>query len=281
VNCTIKKYLKIVPGTIADYKPLSRFHYRDGKTGPVSAVYKIIDTHPVRNGIPMATDDCQPIRRIFNSVEDERQNVSNGTHPMREQIEPIVGIIIYSMPACAVQLRNIATKGLFTSLGSSSVNMQLINQNIRTIARVVIEPRYRALGLAYELVQKTMPLLNMSYIEALAVMGKVNPFFEKAGMMKFEGTEPTRSVKLRQALSVIGIETCDLVDIEATHNKLQSLGPKAKSFIDKQITDFLTAYGRSSRNLPDCLKRTELFISRLSDRPVYYLWRNANCDLKV
>jgi hypothetical protein len=246
MQCTIKKYLKITPGTITDYKSLSRFHYRDGKTGPVAAVYKIIDTHP-----------------------------------MREQIEPIVGIIIYSMPACAVQLRNIATKGLFTKLGSSSVNMQLINQNIRTIARVVIEPRYRALGLAYNLVQKTMPLLNMPYIEALAVMGKVNPFFEKAGMMKFEGTEPTRSVKLRQALSVIGIEEADLVDIEATHNKLQSLNAKAKSFIDKQIIDFLTAYGRGARNLPDCLKRTELFISRLSDRPVYYLWRNAKLSLKI
>ena len=139
------------------------------------------------------------------------------------EMEPVVGIIIYSMPACSVQLRNIATEGLFTKLGSSSVNMQLINQNIRTIARVVIEPRYRALGLAYELVEKTMPLLNMPYIEALAVMGKVNPFFEKAGMMKFEGTEPVRSVKLRQALSTIGIEQTDLVDIERTHNKIQNL----------------------------------------------------------
>ena len=246
MQCTIKKYLKIVAGTIADYKPLSRFHYRDCQTGPVSAVYKIIDTHP-----------------------------------MREQIEPIVGIIIYSMPACAVQLRNIATKGLFTKLGSSSVNMQLINQNIRTIARVVIEPRYRALGLAYELVQKTMPLLNMPYIEALAVMGKVNPFFEKAGMMKFQGTEPARSVRLRNALSAVGVEQADLVDIERTHNKLQGLNEKAKSFIEKQITDFLAAYGRRARNLPACLKRTELLISRLSDRPVYYLWRNADVKLKI
>jgi hypothetical protein len=203
------------------------------------------------------------------------------THPMREQIEPTVGIIIYSMPACAVQLRNIATKGLFTKLGSANANMQIVNNNIRTIARVVIEPRYRALGLAYELVQKTMPLLEMPYIEALAVMGKVNPFFEKAGMMKYQGTEPARCVKFRQALSAVGVEQSDLVDIERTHNILQSLGEKQKAFIEKQITDFLTAYGRRAKLLPDSLKRTEFFISRLSDRPVYYLWRNANCDLKI
>jgi hypothetical protein len=246
MNCTIKRYLKIVPGTIADYKPLARFHYRESRTGPVAAVYKIIDTHPMRN-----------------------------------EIEPVVGIIIYSMPACSVQLRNIATNGLFTKLGSANANMQLVNQNIRTIARVVIEPRYRALGLAYELVKKTMPLLNMPYIEALAVMGKVNPFFERAGMMKFEGPEPLRCVKLQAALSTIGIEQTDLVDIEKTHNKLQSLNRKTKSFIEKQIIEFLTVYGRRARFMHNSLERTELFISRLSDRPVYYLWRNTACDLKI
>ncbi|MDD5011577.1 MAG: hypothetical protein PHQ00_05600 [Phycisphaerae bacterium] len=246
MNCTIKKYLKIVEGTISDYKPLSRFHYRDCKTGPVSAVYKIIDTHP-----------------------------------RREQIEPVVGIIVYSMPTCSVQLRNIATKGLFTKLGSANANMQIVNNNIRTIARVIIEPRYRALGLAYELVQKTMPMLNMPYIEALAVMGRVNPFFEKAGMLKYEAPQSPRCIQLAQALSAVGIEQSDLVDIERTHNILQNLNEKQKAFIEKQIAYFLNAYGRRVKTLPDSLKRTEFFISRLSDRPVYYLWRNADVELKI
>ncbi len=246
MQCTIKRYLKIVPGTIADYKPLARFHYRDCHTGPVAAVYKIIDTYPTR-----------------------------------AESEPIVGIIIYSMPACSVQLRSIATEGLFNKLGKGSAAMRFINNNVRTIARVVIEPRYRTLGLAHQLVEKTMPLLNMPYIEALAVMGKVNPFFEKAGMMKFEGSEHLRCVKLRQALSAIGIEQVDLVDIERTHNKLQSLNEKQKAFIEKQIKDFLAAYGRRARNLSDSLTRTEFVLSRLSDRPVYYLWRNPNVKLKI
>jgi len=246
MQCTIKRYLKIVPGTIADYKPLSRFHYRDSKTGPVAAVYKIIDTHPTRS-----------------------------------EIAPVVGVIIYSMPALCVQLRNVATKGLFGRLGNDSAAMQFINNNVRTIARVVIEPRYRALGLAYELVEKTMPLLNMPYIEALAVMGRVNPFFEKAGMMKFEGSEPSRCAKLRQGLSAVGIEQTDLVDIERTHSLLQGLSEKAKIFIEKQVNDFLAAYGRTARILPAGIRRTEFLISRLSGRPVYYLWRNAKVRLSV
>jgi hypothetical protein len=246
MECTIKKYLKIVPGTIADYKPLGRFHYRDSRTGPVAAVYKIIDTHP-----------------------------------MRSQTAPIVGVIIYSMPVCAIQLRNIATKGLFAKLGSGAAAMQLVNNNVRTIARVVIEPRYRGLGLAHQLIEETMPLLNIPYIEALAVMGKVNPFFEKAGMMKFAGAEHSRSVKLRQALSAVGIEESDLVDIERTYDKLQSLKGKAKTFIEKQFADFLAAYGRRARNLTEGITRTEFILSKLSDRPLYYLWRNAKIPLSV
>ena len=245
MQCTIKKYLKIVPGTIADYKPLSRFHYRNCRTGPTAAVYKIIDTHP-----------------------------------MRSEIDPVVGVIVYSMSACSSQLRNAATEGLFNKLGSAAT-MQLINRNVRTISRVVIEPRYRNLGLAYELVEKTMPLLQMPYIEALAVMGKVNPFFEKAGMMKFEGPMSSRSVKLLQALSVIGIDESDLVDIEKTHSKIANLKGRVKSFIEKQIKDFLAAYGRRARNLPCDSARTEYVISKLSDRPIYYLWRNADVALKI
>jgi hypothetical protein len=281
MECTIKKYLKIVPGTIDDYKSLTRFHYRQCKMGPVAAVYKIIDTHPVRNKIPLTYEGSYTNGKTYTFTKDSEQVVSNGTNPARKQIESLVGIIIYSMPLAAVQLRNIATDGLFTKLGSSSVNLQLINQNIRTISRVVIEPRYRALGLAYELVQKTMPMLNMPYIEALAVMGKVNPFFEKAGMMKFQAPEQSRSIKLRQALSIIGIEESDLVDIERTHNKFQALNQKAKKFIEKEIANFLSAYGRHIKNLPDSLKRTELLIGKLSDRPVYYIWRNANLKFKI
>ncbi|MBU2596758.1 MAG: hypothetical protein KJ757_04265, partial [Planctomycetes bacterium] len=73
----------------------------------------------------------------------------------------------------------------------------------------------------------------------------------------------------------------DLVDIERTHSILQSLNEKQKAFIEKQIMYFLSAYGRRAKTLPDSFQRTEFFISRLSDRPVYYLWRNADCDLKI
>ncbi|MFA6187137.1 MAG: hypothetical protein WC770_08005 [Phycisphaerae bacterium] len=245
MECTVKKYLKIVEGTIADYKPLARFHYRAGRVGAVARVYKIVDTHP-----------------------------------MRGLIEPVVGVIIYTMPVINVQMRNAATGGLFCKLGRGAA-LDFINANVRTIGRVVIEPRYRSLGLAHWLIEETICLLDMPYVEALAVMGKVNPFFQKAGMMKFEAAESLRSVKMKQALSVVGIEERDFVDIERVHGKLQVLRPKGKAFIEKEIAGFLAAYGRRGRNLPDCEMRTEFILSKLADRPVYYLWRNAAIKMKI
>jgi hypothetical protein len=67
---------------------------------------------------------------------------------------------------------------------------------------VIIEPRFRSLGQAVRLVKETMPLMNVPFIEALAVMGRVNPFFEKAGMTRFAlrnslGISRTESRNLR------------------------------------------------------------------------------------
>jgi hypothetical protein len=115
----------------------------------------------------------------------------------------------------------------------------------------------------------------------MAVMGKVNPFFQKAGMMKFEAAESMRIAKMKQALSVVGVEEQDFVDIERVDARLQKLKPKGKAFIEKEIAVFLAAYGRRGRNLPECAARTEFILGKLSDRPVYYLWRNAEIKLKI
>ncbi|MBN2594633.1 MAG: hypothetical protein JXA81_14085, partial [Sedimentisphaerales bacterium] len=58
-----------------------------------------------------------------------------------------VGVIVYSNAPAVLELRNIATNHIFAGLDRST-KLGLINANIRRISRVVIEPRYRGLGLA-------------------------------------------------------------------------------------------------------------------------------------
>lgn len=49
---------------------------------------------------------------------------------------------------------------------------------------MIIHPKFRGIGLGAFLVRETMSRVDVRVIEALAVMAKYNPFFEKAGMIR-------------------------------------------------------------------------------------------------
>jgi len=60
----------------------------------------------------------------------------------------------------------------------------LINEETARISRVVIHPKFRGIGLGEHLVRETLSRSGVRVIEALAVMAKYNPFFERAGMLR-------------------------------------------------------------------------------------------------
>jgi hypothetical protein len=183
-----------------------------------------------------------------------------------------VGVIVYSNSPAVLELRNIATGNVFAGLDRST-QLELINANIRRISRVIIEPRFRGLGLASRLVRQTMPLVNVPIIEAVAVMGWVNPFFERAGMKAYKAKPSAASVQFIEALSVIGVEQAELIDPHKVQQKLERLGDCEAQFIEHQIRQFLKSHGRR-RDMPPGLERTRYVLTKLTARPVYYIWFN-------
>jgi hypothetical protein len=190
-----------------------------------------------------------------------------------------VGVIVYKMPCVGAELRNTATGNFLTGLDRST-QLALINKNIRCISRVIIEPRFRGLGLAVRLVSETMPQMNVPIIEAMAVMGMVNPFFEKAGMKPYEAPLPQRCAELVEALSIVGIEENELLDSKVVQRKLDSLRWPAADFIEGQICKFLQSYGKR-RNMPPGIERTRYILSKLTERPIYYIWFNPKLACNV
>jgi len=188
-----------------------------------------------------------------------------------------VGVIVYTMPMLGVELRTAATGGVFAGLDSAT-RLALINTNIRCIGRVVIDPRFRGVGLAAELVRRTMPRMNVPVIEAVAVMGLVHPFFEKAGMVAYTAGTPARCVQMLEALSLVGIEEKMLAEPRKVQHKIEALDAEPRRFIEHQMSEFLKSYGRS-RNLEPGLRRTEFVLSKLSERPAYYIWFNPKLKL--
>jgi predicted GNAT family N-acyltransferase len=234
-DCSVTKKLKIVPGTMSDYKKLAHFHYR-GNT--LSAYF-----------------------RIF-ALKHAGQTV---------------GVIVYTMPSPNLELRNIAMGGLFAGFDKIT-QMSLINRNIRCIGRVVIEPRFRGLGLAARLVKETLVRVNVPIVEALAVMGRVNSFFAGAGMSKLAAAVSARCVQLIEAFGIIGIEQQELLDSAKLLRKIGQLPGEKAEFIEMQIRCFLQCYGKK-RDMSPGIERMEFVLGRLSERPVYYIWFNPEMEL--
>ncbi|MCX7703174.1 MAG: ATP-binding cassette domain-containing protein [Planctomycetota bacterium] len=97
--------------------------------------------------------------------------------------EPI-GVVVYAYPMGDLKLRNIVTGGRYSGSGlTRGVRKHLLNDEVRVVQRIVIDPRFRGLGLASALLRSTMPLLSVRLIECLAVMGGYSKFLEKAGFV--------------------------------------------------------------------------------------------------
>ena len=182
------------------------------------------------------------------------------------------GVIVYSNAPAVLELRNIATGHVFAGLDRST-QLELINTNIRRVNRLVIEPRFRGLGLASRLVRETMPLVNVPIVEALAVMGWINPFFERAGMKAYKAKPSAAGVQFVEALSIIGIEQAELIDPELVQHKFEKLGDSQARFIEHQIRHFIKSHGRRRDMLPG-LERTRYILTKLTARAVYYIWFN-------
>ncbi len=235
--------MQIVLGCLDDYRELGHYHYRDSRLGPYAAIFAIKPKGYVAG--------CSGIKTI--------------------------GVIVYTMPSPGLELRNIATANCFTGFDRVT-RLALINKNIRCIGRVIIEPRFRGLGLASRLVRDTMPEMGVPVIEAMAVMGLVNPFFEKAGMTAFSAKMPARCVQLIEALSLVGIEKQQLIDPKKVQLKLEQLQGEEGEFIEHQIQRFLQSYGKR-RDMPAGLERTRYILSKLTERPVYYIWFNPEVSI--
>jgi len=62
--------------------------------------------------------------------------------------------------------------------------MAAMNRQLWLLQRVVIHPTYRGAGIAARFVRRACELCPVEWIETLSAMGRVNPFFEKAGFVR-------------------------------------------------------------------------------------------------
>ncbi len=245
VECSVLRGVEIVGGGRGDYERLCRYHYREERVGVYAGIFVVRPRMAAR--VRIGTD--------------------------------VLGVIVYSMPSASMELRNVATGDFFRGFDRKT-RLLLVNRNIRCVSRVIIEPRFRGLGLASRLVRETMGRMNVPIIEASAVMGAVNPFFERAGMTAYEGPLPQRCVELLEAFSMVGVERELLIDSRVVQERLDGLPAEKGEFIESQMSRFLGSYGRR-RLMGAGIDRTRYILGKLTARPVYYIWFNPGMEVGV
>lgn len=240
-KCTLDKYLKIIPGERGDYGHLSRFHYCGPSCGPIIQVYKLIDDH------------------LWRGLR-----------------APVVGIIIYGAPSANLAARNRATGGMFGGLDRAEA-LALLNERLLCIRRVIIEPRYRGLGLAGRLVRETLPLTGSPMIEAISVMGRSHPFFQRAGMTAFESPPDAKTERMQAALETAGLGGAAEQDSASVHTAIEGLRPDLRAFILGEMARFCQKF-TNRRHEAHSPERTDFVLSKLSHRPAYYLWTRLDSE---
>jgi GNAT superfamily N-acetyltransferase len=172
--------IAIEPGALADYAALSRFHYRAGRPATIVHILRAIDL--------FAGDAC------------------TGDAP-----EPIA-VLVISMPILNGPWRDMegAWPGRYCCKDRREAARRL-NDEVRTISRVIVDPRWRALGIGSELVRAYLREPLTPRTEALAAMSACCPVFDRAGMRRIDFPPSRAEIRLRDSLRLAGLAPWELV----------------------------------------------------------------------
>lgn len=167
--------VRIAPGTPADYHRLAPLHYRAG---------------------PPATFD-----RVLTA------------HAPGGSTERIAGVLVLSRPALNAPWRHAAWPGDYAQ-PSPRDRAAAVNRDIRTISRLIVDPRDRASGVGSALVRAALRAAPTRRTEVIAAMGALCPVFSAAGMRPVEQPPSARDARLRRALLTAGLQPWELVDAD-------------------------------------------------------------------
>jgi ABC-type lipoprotein export system ATPase subunit len=251
---------------------------------PAAAVHRIdagrlerIDPariEPAREKDPIAIDVRPPARDVRAAVRrlgglhyrsGRAASVVRTLLARERATGEVLGVLTVAMPTLNGRVREVAWPGRY-STGDRRADAARLNDEVRRIARVIVDPRVRALGVATRLVEAYLANPETARTEAIAAMGRASGFFARAGMTPIELPPSPGDARLLDALRYAGLESWRLATPRAAHRRAMAtlsrrLGEReAAAFLERELRAWANA-SRARRRALGCASLEAMFAS--------------------
>lgn len=249
----LKSQLSIEEGTKKDYFVLDQFHCLNTPLPPVKKIYTI-----------------RP------RPATERWYCKGFQGPAYGHAD-LIGVIVYSSPLRDLRARTKATDGYFKRPTTTSEQLRLLNKNVLYVSRLVLDPRYRRLGLADWLWRETLKLQTVPIVESMTPLPVRKEWLESLGFKIYYNPTPQSIRKLKKAFAKAKINPKCWNCAEIAQRRIDALVHDDKVKLDRSLHHFLSNY-RQHEHDPNSIKRTMYILGKLPYPNGYLIWFNPYID---
>ncbi len=139
----------------------------------------------------------------------------------------LAGVLVVSMPVLNGPWRRSLWPEEFVPGAGHGERARAVNALMRTISRVTIDPRYRAMGIAATLVRAYLRAPLTPFTEAIAAAGTWTPLFAAAGMRALPVPPSRRDDRLAGELRRLGVAAWTLVEISCAARQMKRAALRA------------------------------------------------------
>ncbi len=160
--------------------------------------------------------------------------------------DALAGVLVVSYPTLNADWRSAAFGPSF-KLNCKGDLARKTNKHIRSISRVIVEPRFRGLGIATRLVRHYLASPLTACTEAVSVLNAFIPLFERAGMRRIDLPPSIRDRILIRQLADINMTPFELATV-ATRSALSPVNKQVLSTLQPLLLRWAQSH-RGTRKL--------------------------------